>query len=95
MLVSRVKNIPRLVGRGGKKGEVPFSGLMKSHVSFETAEPVCQDSYSPIFSLERTVNRIWSMWDECLAITFPRILASSLLREDGLTIPVFSLNLSA
>ena len=87
---------PRLVGEKGKKGEMPFSGLMVCYVSFEAAEPMCQkDSYSPIFSPERTVNRIWSTWDECLAITFQQILANSLPREDGLRIPVFSLNLSA
>ena len=69
---------------------------MVCYVSFEAAEPMCQkDSYSPIFSPERTVNRIWSTWDECLAITFQQILANSLPREDGLRIPVFSLNLSA
>ena len=41
MLVSRVKNIPRLVGRGGKKGEVPFSGLMKSLMFLLKQQNLC------------------------------------------------------
>ena len=83
-----------MVGRG--KRSAFFWPDEVCYVSFEAAEPVCQkDSYSPIFFPERTVNRIWSAWDECSAITFQQILVSSLLREDGLRIPVFSLNLSA
>ena len=43
---------------GGKEeqGEVPLSGLdgVSSHVSFQAAEPVCQNgSYSPISSPKR------------------------------------------